>query len=130
MGFTTVSGTVSEKCTGFQAVHATASEKPAAFTATQAVVAWCLENAIWEEADYLAVCTVREVMVLPPYFHAGSSDARRAAAGGRNRLRVCETKGFLGDRCVDCSKNADFPGDRPGDRCKTRCFLGDRCFPI
>ena len=75
-------------------------------------------NAIWEEADYLAVCTVREVMVLPPYFHAGTADARRAAASGRNRLRVCETKGFLGDRCVDCSKTADFPGDRPGDRCK------------
>ena len=130
MGFTTVSGTVSGKCTGFQAVHATVSEKTAALTATQAVSALCLENAIWEEVDYLAVCTVREVMALPPYFYAGWSDARLAAAGVRDRLRVCETNGSLGDRCVDCSKTADVPGDRPGDCCKTRCVLGDRCFPI
>ena len=76
---------------GFLAVHATVSEKTAALTAMQAATAQCLENAIWEEADYLVVCTVREVMVFPPSVHAGWGGARRLPGGGGDRLRVCET---------------------------------------
>ena len=62
--------------------------------------------------------------------HAAGRAARRP--GGMTGRGHCKAREFRGDRCVDCLKSSDFPGDRPGDHrgdcCKTSDFCGDRCF--
>ena len=100
MGFTTVSRTVSRKCTVFQAVHATVSEKTAAFTATQAVTAQCLENAIWEEADYLAVCRMSWAVKMPlstpgpPRFNVAAVGAPNWEEVNRFERNICRKCDF------------------------------------
>ena len=83
----------------FQAVHATVSEKTAAFTATQAVTAQCLENAIWEEADYLAVCRMSWAVKMPlstpatPRFNvaaAGAPNWEEVSRFERETVRRCD----------------------------------------
>ena len=66
--------------------------------------------------------TVREVMVLPPYVHAGWSGARRLAGGGGDRLRVCETNVSLETVVWTAQKPLTFPETVPETVVKPNVF--------